>query len=37
MNKLGEKSLKTLEYYEILERLAAQAASISASASGRWP
>ena len=27
MNKLGEKSLKTLEYYEILDRLAAQAAS----------
>ncbi len=27
MNKLGEKSLKTLEYYEILERLASQAAS----------
>ncbi len=27
MNKLGEKSLKTLEYYEILEKLAAQAAS----------
>ena len=30
MNKLGEKSLKTLEYYEILERLAAQAASEAA-------
>ena len=30
MNKLGEKSLKTLEYYEILERLAAQAASDAA-------
>ena len=27
MNRLGEKSLKTLEYYEILDRLAAQAAS----------
>lgn len=27
MNRLGEKSLKTLEYYEILERLAAQASS----------
>ena len=27
MNKLGEKSLKTLEYYEILEKLAGQAAS----------
>ena len=26
MNRLGEKSLKTLEYYEILDRLAAQAA-----------
>ena len=24
MNKLGEKSLKTLEYYEILEKLAGQ-------------
>ena len=30
MNRLGEKSLKTLEYYEILERLAAQAASDAA-------
>lgn len=30
MNKLGEKSLKTLEYYEILEKLAAQAASEAA-------
>ena len=30
MNRLGEKSLKTLEYYEILERLAAQAASEAA-------
>ena len=30
MNKLGEKSLKTLEYYEILEKLAAQAASDAA-------
>ena len=30
MNKLGEKFLKTLEYYEILERLAAQAASDAA-------
>ena len=28
MNKLGEKSLKTLEYYEILEKLAAQALSL---------
>ncbi len=27
MNKLGEKSLKTLEYYEILEKLSAQASS----------
>lgn len=27
MNRLGEKSLKTLEYYEILEQLAAQADS----------
>lgn len=27
MNKLGEKSLRTLEYFTILERLAAQAAS----------
>ena len=27
MNRLGEKSLKTLEYYEILERLATQASS----------
>jgi DNA mismatch repair protein MutS2 len=30
MNKLGEKSLKTLEYYEILEKLAGQAASQAA-------
>ena len=30
MNRLGEKSLKTLEYYEILERLAVQAASDAA-------
>ena len=30
MNRLGEKSLKTLEYYEILDRLAAQAASEAA-------
>ena len=30
MNKLGEKSLKTLEYYEILEKLAGQAASEAA-------
>lgn len=30
MNRLGEKSLKTLEYYEILEKLAAQAASEAA-------
>ena len=30
MNRLGEKSLKTLEYYEILDRLASQAASEAA-------
>lgn len=30
MNKLGEKSLKTLEYFEILDLLAAQAASDAA-------
>ena len=30
MNRLGEKSLKTLEYYEILDRLATQAASEAA-------
>ncbi len=30
MNRLGEKSLKTLEYYEILEKLAGQAASEAA-------
>lgn len=35
MNRLGEKSLKTLEYYEILERLAAQAASDAAKAKCR--
>lgn len=35
MNRLGEKSLKTLEYYEILELLAAQASSDAAKAKCR--